>query len=77
VGDVLRLDGLVKKISDASNQQSTSVRAIAETLVELDTTTQQNAALVEQGAAAASSMRQESARLVSAVGLFRTEVALA
>jgi len=77
VGDVLQLHSLVKQISDASDGQSVSVRAIAGMLAELDTTTQQNAALVEQGAAAASSMRQESARLVSAVGVFRTEFATA
>jgi methyl-accepting chemotaxis protein len=73
VGDVLRLHGLVNEISSASKEQSGSVGAIASMLAVLDTTTQENASLVEQGAAAAASMRQESARLVSAVGVFRTQ----
>ncbi len=74
VSDVLRLHGLVDGISQASGEQNQSVSAIAQMLAELDTATQQNAALVEQAAAAASSMRQESARLVAAVGTFRTDV---
>jgi methyl-accepting chemotaxis protein len=72
VSDALRLHDLVEGISRASEAQNGNLSAIVRMLTELDSTTQQNAALVEQGAAAAASMRQESARLVSAVGVFRT-----
>lgn len=73
VTDVQKMFGLIDSIASASDHQNHDIRTIAGMLAELDTVTQQNAALVEQAAAATSSMRQESARLVSAVGAFRTE----
>ncbi len=73
VTDVQKLFGLINTIASASDDQNNDIRTIASMLTELDTVTQQNAALVEQAAAATLSMRQESARLVSAVGTFRTE----
>lgn len=72
VTDVQMLFGLVNSIARASDGQSEDVKAIANMLTELDAVTHQNAALVEQAAAATSSIRQESARLVDAVGAFRT-----
>jgi methyl-accepting chemotaxis protein len=72
VTDVQMLFGLINSIASASDEQNTDVQAIASMLAELDGVTHQNAALVEQAAAATSSIRQESARLVSAVGVFRT-----
>lgn len=72
VTDVQKLFGLIDGIASASDNQNDDIKAIASMLAELDTVTHQNAALVEQAAAATSSMRQESARLVTAVGTFRT-----
>ncbi len=72
VTDVQMLFGLINDIASASDAQNTDVQAIAGMLTKLDDATHQNAALVEQAAAATSSIRQESARLVSAVGVFRT-----
>ena len=40
-------------------------------MTQLDTVTQQNAALVEESAAAADSLAQQAGRLVDAVGVFR------
>jgi methyl-accepting chemotaxis protein len=47
------------------------VEQVGEAVGQMDQTTQQNAALVEQSAAAAESLRQQAARLVDSVAQFR------
>ena len=58
-------------ISSASRQQSAGVDQVGEAVRQMDLTTQQNAALVEQSAAAADSLRSQAQQLVEAVGVFR------
>ena len=73
-GMVLRardLSAMVQAIAGAAGEQSRGVDSVARSISELETATQQNAALVEQAAAAAGSVRSESSRLVSAVGTFK------
>lgn len=60
----------VAEISSASSAQSLSVAQIEEALSHLDQTTQQNAALVEESAAAAQSLQDQSKHLVAAVSVF-------
>jgi len=60
----------VTEISNASSAQSLSVAQIEEAITHLDQTTQQNAALVEQSAAAAESLQDQSKHLVAAVSVF-------
>lgn len=66
-----QLSALIDGISHANAEQAQGVKGISVMLSDLDASTQQNAALVEQAAAAAASMREESARLVDAVSLFK------
>jgi methyl-accepting chemotaxis protein len=66
-----RMKALMGEISHAANEQSTGLADVSRSVVELDTTTQQNAALVEQTAAAASSLRDSAARLNQEVAYFR------
>jgi methyl-accepting chemotaxis protein len=73
VSDVQALTGLIREISQASENQSRGVLAIASTLAELEANTQQNAGLVEEAAAAAASMRHESSRLMDASMRFKLD----
>jgi methyl-accepting chemotaxis protein len=71
VDSIARVSSIVSEISQASAAQRTGVMQIGESVAKMDTVTQQNAALVEESAAAAASLRQQSQRLVDAVGVFR------
>ncbi|MEO7106399.1 MAG: methyl-accepting chemotaxis protein, partial [Rhodoferax sp.] len=71
VAEAKQLSALIDEISRANVEQSRSVMDISTMLNTLDSSTQQNAALVEQAAAAAAAMRDESGRLVDAVRLFK------
>lgn len=59
------------EIVAASREQSQGIAAVNRAVGEMDQSTQQNAALVEQAAAAAASMREQSVQLARAVGVFR------
>jgi methyl-accepting chemotaxis protein len=62
---------LVREISDATHEQSAGVAQVGEAVNQMDRGTQQNAALVEQSAAAADCLRQQAAQLAQAVAAFR------
>ncbi|MBZ8140814.1 chemotaxis protein [Rubrivivax gelatinosus] len=64
---------LIAEITAATGGQTDGIGQVNAAVGELDRTTQQNAALVEQSAAAAESLRQQAARLADAVGVFRIE----
>jgi methyl-accepting chemotaxis protein len=59
------------EISAASVEQSQGVAQISAAVSDMDQATQQNAALVEEGAAAAESLRQQASQLVQAVSVFK------
>lgn len=63
---------IVNEISQASREQSDGIDQINVAIAQIDTTTQQNAALVEEAAAAAMSLREQAAELVSSISHFRT-----
>ena len=63
---------LVRKVASASAEQSGSVREVNQAVAQLDRSTQQSAALVEQSTAAASGLRDQALRLSEAVAAFRT-----
>jgi methyl-accepting chemotaxis protein len=73
VQQVKRVTDLVAEISVSSHEQSQGVGQVGTAVSELDRATQQNAALVEQSAAAAESLREQAARLAQAVSRFRLE----
>ena len=68
---IQRVSVIMGEISSASNEQSAGVAQIGEAVGQLDQTTQQNAALVEESAAAAESLRSQADRLVQAVAVLR------
>ena len=72
VDSVQRVSQVIGEISTASAEQSGGIQLVNEAVVQVDQMTQQNAALVEQSAAAAEAMRQQAVRLTSTVEVFRT-----
>jgi methyl-accepting chemotaxis protein len=71
VSAIERVTQIVSEISTASEDQSEGVRQVGSAVTQMDQTTQQNAALVEQSAAAADSLQQQAQQLVQAVAVFR------
>ena len=71
VNAIRRVTDIVGEISSASAEQSNGVGQIGEAISQMDKVTQQNAALVEQSAAAAESLRNQAQQLVQAVAFFR------
>nr|WP_315250825.1 methyl-accepting chemotaxis protein [uncultured Duganella sp.] len=75
VGSVTRVTSVVADISAASHQQRTGIGHVNTAISEIDSATQQNAALVEQAAAAAGSLRAQAAGLTALVNSFRLAAA--
>jgi methyl-accepting chemotaxis protein len=71
VASIRRVTEIMSAISAASAQQSSGVRQVGDAVAQMDQTTQQNASLVEQSAAAADSLKQQARELVQAVAVFR------
>jgi methyl-accepting chemotaxis protein len=71
VSSVQRVTDIIGEISAASSEQSEGIGQVNTSVVELDQMTQQNAALVEQSAAAAESLKDQSHKLAQVVGTFR------
>jgi len=71
VQQVQRVSALIGEISAATREQTTGIAQVSQAVGHLDEITQQNAALVEQSAAASTSLKQQAERLVEAVSVFR------
>jgi methyl-accepting chemotaxis protein len=71
VASVRRVTDIVGEISAASREQSTGIDEIGRVITQIDETTQQNAALVEEAAAAAQSLQDQAAKLMQVVGVFK------
>jgi len=65
-----KLTDTVEEINSASAEQARGIEQVGIAVTEMDTTTQQNASLVEESAAAASSLREQAALLLQAVSVF-------
>ncbi|MGZ8968676.1 MAG: methyl-accepting chemotaxis protein [Telluria sp.] len=73
VGSVRRVTDIVSEIAAASAEQSTGLGQVNEAIIQMDGVTQQNAALVEEAAAAAESLQHQAATLVALVGEFKLD----
>ncbi|OYU94991.1 MAG: methyl-accepting chemotaxis protein [Burkholderiales bacterium PBB5] len=71
-----RVAGIIREISEATQEQACGLALVSESVGRIDEATQQNAALVEQSAAAAASLKEQTQTLNQAVGVFRMEAAL-
>jgi methyl-accepting chemotaxis protein len=68
---VNRVSHLIAEIADAGQSQSGGIEQVHRSIAQIDTMTQQNAALVEELAAAAQSLKGQSTRLTESMGSFR------
>ncbi len=71
VGSVQRVYDIVGEIASASASQSSEIEQVNRSVAQLDSMTQQNAALVEQSAAAAESLKEQASGLTRMVGVFK------
>ena len=71
VTSIQRVTDIMGEISAASNEQSLGVAQVGQAVTQMDQATQQNAALVEEMAAAASSLKSQAQDLVQAVAVFK------
>jgi len=72
VGSVKRVSDIISEIAAASREQSSGIEQVNRAITQMDEVTQQNAALVEQAAAAAGSLQDQAATLVDAIKVFKT-----
>ncbi|MBK1714868.1 methyl-accepting chemotaxis protein [Rubrivivax gelatinosus] len=73
VSQVQRVSQLIGEITTATVEQSSGISQVGDAVGQLDQVTQQNAALVEESAAAAESLRIQAARLTELVGVFKND----
>ncbi|QBG96124.1 methyl-accepting chemotaxis protein [Xanthomonas oryzae] len=73
VASVQRVTDIMGEISAASQEQSAGIEQVNQTVTQMDETTQQNAALVEEATAAARSLEEQAVGLTEAVAVFKTE----
>ena len=71
VAQVKRVADLIGEISASAHEQTSGIEQVNQAIVQLDNVTQQNAALVEEAAAAADSLNQQAGRMVEVVSIFK------
>ncbi|WP_175627150.1 MULTISPECIES: methyl-accepting chemotaxis protein [Oxalobacteraceae] len=72
VSSVQRVTGIMNEITVASREQSNGIDQVNLAVSQMDEVTQQNAALVEQAAAAAASLEEQTFHLTQSIAVFRT-----
>ncbi|MGP1614273.1 MAG: methyl-accepting chemotaxis protein, partial [Pollutimonas bauzanensis] len=71
VGSIKRVTDIMGEITMASHEQSSGIEQINQAVAQMDQVTQQNAALVQEAAAAAHSLQDQADHLVAAVSVFK------
>ncbi|MBA0216025.1 methyl-accepting chemotaxis protein [Pectobacterium brasiliense] len=71
VTSITQVHDIMGEIATASDEQSRGISQVSQAIVEMDSTTQQNAALVQQSSAAADSLEEQARLLKQAVSVFR------
>lgn len=73
VTSIKRVTDIMAEISAASLEQSSGIEQVNTAITQMDDVTQQNAALVEQAAAAAESLEEQAGQLVQMVSRFKLD----
>jgi len=73
VASIRRVTDIVAEIASASAEQSAGIEQVNRAVGDMDASTQHNAALVEQSAAAATSLQEQASRLAGTVSVFRLD----
>ncbi len=71
IASVKRVTGIMGDIAAASAEQSEGIAQVNTAVIQMDDVTQQNAALVEQAAAAATSLQEQTANVMQALQVFK------
>jgi methyl-accepting chemotaxis protein len=71
VDGIARVSGIMNEIVSSSREQADGIAQVNQAILQMDGSTQQNAALVEESAAASRSMQEQAAALASLVALFQ------
>jgi methyl-accepting chemotaxis protein len=71
VASVKRVTDIMADITSASQEQSAGIERVHRTIAQMDDVTQQNAALVEEAAAAAEAMQNQASNLAQVVSVFK------
>jgi methyl-accepting chemotaxis protein len=71
VDSIRKVSDIVAGIASASGEQSTGIEQVNRAIADMDSSTQHNAALVEESAAAATALRDQADKLADVVSLFR------
>jgi len=70
---IVSVSDVMREILSASEEQGSGIAQINDAIIQMDHVTQQNAALVEQAAAASAAMQEQAGELVAAVAVFRLQ----
>ncbi|MCC7597290.1 MCP four helix bundle domain-containing protein [Janthinobacterium sp. FW305-129] len=73
VNSVRRVTDIMAEITSASNEQEAGIEQINQAITEMDAVTQQNAALVEEAAAASEALQDQAGILAEAVSVFKLD----
>ncbi|MEC5317372.1 methyl-accepting chemotaxis protein [Brenneria populi subsp. brevivirga] len=73
IASIRQVNDLMAEIAAASDEQNQGIGQVSQAVTEMDGVTQQNAALVEQSAAAAASLEEQARQLMQAVAIFQLE----
>jgi methyl-accepting chemotaxis protein len=73
VESIRRVTDIMTEITHATKEQTVGIEQVNQSIGQMDEATQQNAALVEESAAAATSMQEQAAKLAQVVGVFRLD----
>jgi len=71
VASVRRVSDIIGEISTAATEQSDGIGQVNQAVTQLDQMTQQNAALVEESAAATEGLKQQTVQLATVIGTFK------
>ena len=70
VASVQQVNDIIQRVKQASAEQASGITEVNQAVTQMDDVTQQNAALVEQAAAAAASLQDQAVKLSAAVAVF-------
>ncbi|GAA4033563.1 methyl-accepting chemotaxis protein [Actimicrobium antarcticum] len=73
VASIQKVNAIMTDISDASQEQSRGIEQVNQAISQMDQVTQQNAALVEESAAASETLQDQAANLVEVMSVFRLD----
>ena len=71
VTSIKRVTDIMSEITAASQEQSAGIEQVNQAITQMDEVTQQNAALVEEAAAASASLEEQAANLTGAISIFK------